>query len=403
MEEILYIEFRESRSSKLKKAIILAKKLPNYEEKDGIHTITITNIKEYLINQENIEELIGITNTWKYTKILLCGKVYHSSFDYYEFLKIIKSNAGKYAPLLNNRERVSLGAVTFELLPLPYVFYPELYGSFFAFSDDIDGELYFCECERQALENYIRLKKINKENNENILKKEFPSCLNNFNDAFQYKEEICFRCNRKVPKKIYCNPMYGGKFKQYYGWYINQEYYKLGVDNDLYESINFLPEICPPEIFEMVSRMNKLINIEEHYDEVSELRNRIDRLIENDVREQLGFKKIGNAWVSETILYKIIQEIYPEVEVIRHHRPKWLEGLELDIYIPSLKLGFEYQGIQHFKAISHWGGEVQLEKQQEHDKRKKEICKALGIRLICVNYDEPLNSEYIISRINDMV
>ena len=195
--------------------------------------------------------------------------------------------------------------------------------------------------------------------------------------------------------------MYGGKFKQHYGWYINQEYYKLGVDNDLYESINFLPEICPPEIFEMVSRMNKLINIEEHYDVVSVLRNRIDLLIENDVREQLGFKKIGDAWVSETILYKIIQEIYPEVEVIRHHRPKWLEGLELDIYIPSLKLGFEYQGIQHFKAISHWGGEVQLEKQQEHDKRKKEICKALG--LICVNYDEPLNSEYIISRINDMV
>lgn len=403
MEEILYIEFKKSRSSKFNKAIILAKKFSRYEENDGIHIITITNIKEYLINQEEIEELIEITNHWKYTKIVLFGKVYHSSFNYYQFLKMIKANAGKYAPLLENRDRVSLGTVTFESLPLPFVFYPKLYGTFFAFSDDIDGKLYFCECERKALENYIQLKNINKENEDYILKKEFPSCLNNFNEVFRFKEAICFRCNRKVPKKIYCNPMYGGKFKQHYGWYINQEYYKLGVDKNLFGFMNVLPEICPSEIFEMVSRMNKLINIEEHYDEVSELRNKIDRLIENDVREQLGFKKIGDAWVSETILYKIIQEIYPELEVIRHHRPKWLEGLELDVYIPSLKLGFEYQGIQHFKAITHWGGEEQLKKQQEHDKRKKEICKWLGIRLICVNYDEPLNSEYILSRINDMV
>ena len=82
--------------------------------------------------------------------------------------------------------------------------------------------------------------------------------------------------------------------------------------------------------------------------------------IENLVREQIGYPKIGDAWVSETMLYHIVEEIYPDTEIIRHHRPNWLEGLELDIYIPSKKLAFEYQGLQHFQAVEHWGGKEKL-------------------------------------------
>ncbi|MDY3784270.1 MAG: hypothetical protein SOZ78_00490 [Eubacteriales bacterium] len=413
MEEILYLEFGKSRSAKLKKAIRLCKRLSNYKEINEIHSILITDIKEYLVNQDAINELIQIVKSWKSTKIRLLGHSYKSSLDYYEFLYKLKTKAGKYAAILENTDKISAGAVTIESLPLPFVFYPGLYGTFFAFADDIDGQAYFCECEREALENYIRLKNIKDqkffdENIGHLLRFGIPSKAFDSLGAFQFKKGICFRCNKKVPKKTYCHQMYGGQFKQHYGWYINQEYYKLGIDKDLIGHMNVLPEICTPEVYDAVQRINNLIDSkkspnENYNNEIIKFRNGIDRAIENSVREQLGFKKIGDAWVSETLLYNIIQGLYPKEKILRHYRPQWLEGLELDVFIPSLKLGFEYQGIQHFKAITHWGGQAQLEKQQRHDKKKKDLCDALGVRLICVDYDEPLNSEYIVSRIKSTV
>ena len=121
--------------------------------------------------------------------------------------------------------------------------------------------------------------------------------------------------------------------------------------------------------------------------------------IENRARESLGFKKKGETWVSETILFKIVKSLYPTSKVIKHHRPKWLQGLELDIYLPEHNLAFEYQGIQHFVAVEHWGGLAQLKKQQEHDARKKEICVQRGITLICINYDDTLTTDFVKAQI----
>lgn len=197
--------------------------------------------------------------------------------------------------------------------------------------------------------------------------------------------------------------MYGGKFKQHYGWYINQEYYKLGIDKGTFTKMYVLPEECTPELYDSLQQINKLIaSKKEIYDndnEIRELRKSLERTIENSVREQLGFKKIGDAWISETMLYNIVKNLYPNQKIIRHYRPQWLDGLELDIFVPNLKIGLEYQGIQHFKAVEHWGGQKQLKKQQEHDTKKKKMCSELGINLVCINYDNPLTSEYVSKRI----
>jgi len=140
-------------------------------------------------------------------------------------------------------------------------------------------------------------------------------------------------------------------------------------------------------------------NTEGNEDELYKLQHEFQNALENLVREQIGYPKIGDAWVSETMLYHIVEEIYPNTEIIRHHRPDWLDGLELDIYIPSKKLAFEYQGLQHFQAVEHWGGIAKLEIQKEHDNRKKRICQEKGICLICINYDEELTNNYIRKRI----
>ena len=81
--------------------------------------------------------------------------------------------------------------------------------------------------------------------------------------------------------------------------------------------------------------------------------------------------------------------------IIRHHRPNWLDRLELDIFLPDLKLAFEYQGQQHFHAIKAWGGEKALKDLQERDKKKAHLCHQNGITLITIDYTEPLTDEYL--------
>lgn len=119
------------------------------------------------------------------------------------------------------------------------------------------------------------------------------------------------------------------------------------------------------------------------------------RELENEVRDAFGYPKIGEKWITETLLYKMVQVLFPSLAVINHYRGKELEGLEIDVWIPDLKIGIEYQGIQHFEVIEHWGGEDGLRKRKENDAKKKKICKSLGYKLIEFRYDENLTEEKI--------
>ena len=161
-------------------------------------------------------------------------------------------------------------------------------------------------------------------------------------------------------------------------------------------------DVCDPETYDSLKRLSILQRkkcVDSSTAEINEtikLSREIEHTIENSVRTQFGFRKIGDAWVSETILYKIICQIFKFDDVKRHYRPSWLEGLELDIYVPNRNIAFEYQGIQHFQAVEHWGGEKQLKIQKEHDARKKRICQERGVNLICINYFDPLTTEFIV-------
>ena len=57
---------------------------------------------------------------------------------------------------------------------------------------------------------------------------------------------------------------------------------------------------------------------------------------------------------------------------------KICNGLELDIYIASIKTAFEISGIIHYKPIY---GQDKLEKTQERDKLKLERCISKNISL----------------------
>ena len=61
---------------------------------------------------------------------------------------------------------------------------------------------------------------------------------------------------------------------------------------------------------------------------------------------------------------------------------KWLGKQNLDVYIESLSLGIESQGVQHFISIEHFGGEKYFKLTQKRDKTKLRLSKKNGIDII---------------------
>lgn len=73
----------------------------------------------------------------------------------------------------------------------------------------------------------------------------------------------------------------------------------------------------------------------------------------------------------------------------------WLSGQTLDIYIPSKKIGIEYQGIQHFKPVKYFGGIKKYEYTRQKDKEKFEKCKANDVKLFYFSAEKELPNEYL--------
>lgn len=72
------------------------------------------------------------------------------------------------------------------------------------------------------------------------------------------------------------------------------------------------------------------------------------------------------------------QQTFPNLELKK--------PLSYDFYIPSQQLLIEYQGIQHYEPIAHFGGAERFKLQQESDKRKRKYANEHGLLLVEVPY-----------------
>lgn len=92
---------------------------------------------------------------------------------------------------------------------------------------------------------------------------------------------------------------------------------------------------------------------------------------------------------SQRWLRVAVSELFPEETVLEDHSSPSLvfsetnEPIELDVYIPSLKLALEYQGIQHYRDIHFFGPSLVYKKR---DAEKRRACMSAGITLIEVPY-----------------
>jgi len=104
--------------------------------------------------------------------------------------------------------------------------------------------------------------------------------------------------------------------------------------------------------------------------------------------------KYGNTWCPQCKtgykeeLSRYIFETFTGLKFPKR-RPKWLKNpetnknLEIDGFNEKYKIGFEYNGIQHYRKNEFFHKNTSLKKQQKHDKLKKDRCLKNNVRL-CV-------------------
>lgn len=119
------------------------------------------------------------------------------------------------------------------------------------------------------------------------------------------------------------------------------------------------------------------------------------REAENLVRHRLGVPRIGEGWLAEANLLRVVQALYPQYEVLHQASPDWLGRQRFDIFIPELSLAIEYNGQQHYAPIEHFGGQRGFEATQQRDQEKRYKADEAGVTLIEFRYDENLSPKHV--------
>lgn len=101
---------------------------------------------------------------------------------------------------------------------------------------------------------------------------------------------------------------------------------------------------------------------------------------ENIFRTSSGLHRIGEGWISETLLYRQIESAFNDTKVQQHASPPFLGKQHYDVFLPEHKVALEYQGDQHHRPVDFFGGEETFAKGVERDKRKKTLSSRNGVK-----------------------
>lgn len=142
-----------------------------------------------------------------------------------------------------------------------------------------------------------------------------------------------------------------------------------------------------------------------------------NKRIDSHIKSKSGCKCVlkHNQSKSELDLFDYLKSIIPNQDVLNSYRPCWLNGKEIDIFIPHLNLGIEFNGTStHHSNTNLSSYFTKRSKSTTYHLEKYELCKQNGVTLLHIfefeNMDDwkcklrnyILNtSKYIISFSND--
>ena len=101
-----------------------------------------------------------------------------------------------------------------------------------------------------------------------------------------------------------------------------------------------------------------------------------------------------NNSIGESEIRKILLDT--QISFIPEHRfndCRNMHPLPFDFYLPELNVCIEYDGIQHYEPIKHFGGEEALTEIKKRDKIKTNYCNDNDITLLRIRYDEDVSSK----------
>lgn len=90
--------------------------------------------------------------------------------------------------------------------------------------------------------------------------------------------------------------------------------------------------------------------------------------------------------------YNLLQEVYPNFEII-YEQPIGELGQRIDLFIPSLGLAVEYDGIQHTKYSSFfYKDELAWQNAVLLDKKKNEFLEEHGVKLVRIPHNTKIKT-----------
>jgi hypothetical protein len=111
-------------------------------------------------------------------------------------------------------------------------------------------------------------------------------------------------------------------------------------------------------------------------------------------------KKMGNS-KGNYMLKKILKHMFSLSKIHTEHP---VGGLRLDLFLPSLNLAFEYQGIQHTEYNNfHYSSKADFHRAQARDYKKSEIAEAMGISIVYVYHYEKLSIALVNAKIDEIL
>ena len=332
------------------------------------------------------------------------------------YLRWATQHEEHYANLDYHLDRSSIsfgGEISFEAdLPMPWVKYPPLGGIVCTFAESESGPFIACQCSKIPLRNKLRLINL-----ENISRWEGTIDSDRWNwsvnetywynsdvetidlDIFKYVTQICHQCVGILPRRYTSESRFQGYYsdisvKSHSPWwtYELQEYIRVGCELQAIFGDQVLKDQLDNEIGGLMPHALDKTKPQSYR---SAYISQIGQVIENRVRAAFNLPAYGHGSQGELELYLLVKSMFPGQQIFRNLHPAWLDGLELDVYLPEISLAFEFQGQQHFQPVEHWGGEEALKKIRLRDHKKRELCKTHKVNLVHINHNDPLDREFI--------